>query len=158
MRQRVIALALALPLLAGCNEKTQQQVQDTGKAVVAEVKENAGQAVEVTKAAAADAEVTAGVKSALMASKKMDTSALNVDTMDGKVHLRGYVPNMEQRSLAEEIARNTVASGTEVVNELSVGVPVSGSPTPVDTGTALPSSSATPGTITDEVNESRTSP
>lgn len=153
MRNRVGAAAMAALLLGGCGENAKQQVQSTGKAVVSEVKKNAGEAVEMTKEAAADAEITAGVKSALIASKQMDTSALNVDTVDGKVYLRGYVPNLQQRSLAEEIAKNTVKESTVVSNELSVGVRVSGSPTPVATGTALPASSATPGTITDDANE-----
>lgn len=158
MRYRLfLSLAAALLMLAGCTEKTQQQVQDTGKAVVSDVKEGAGEAVEASKAALAGAEITASVKSALIASQKLDHSDLNVDTVDGAVHLRGYVPNMEQRTLAEEIAKNTVAPGTTVVNDLSVGPAPSGTPTPLATGTALPSSSATPGTITDEVNETPSS-
>jgi hypothetical protein len=129
------AAGLAVVAFLGCSDKTQQQVEDTSKAVVTNVKESAQEAVQVTKDAAAGAEVTAGVKSALLASDKMDTSAVNVDTVDGTVHLRGYVPSVDQKALAEEIARNTVAAGTSVVNELAVGVPAlpvvsSGTPSP----------------------------
>lgn len=145
MNLKIFVAGLALvTLLGGCSEKTQQQVEDTSKAVVTDVKEGASEAVEATKEAAAVAETTAAVKAALLASNKMDTKALNVDTVEGTVHLKGHVPTEEQRALAEEIAKSTVAEGTNVVNELVVGEPTAtpaaeGTPvageTPVATGT-----------------------
>ena len=151
MNLKMWAAGLAVVAFLGCSDKTQQQVEDTSKAVVTDVKENAQEAVQVTKDAAAGAEVTAGVKSALLASNKMDTSAVNVDTVNGTVHLRGYVPTVDQKTLAEEIAKNTVAAGTSVVNELAVGIPATATPA-VASGT--PSPGASPGTITDDVHES----
>jgi hypothetical protein len=136
-------LALAT-VLCGCSQQTQQQVENTGQAVVTDVKENAQQAVDVTKDAVADAELTASVKSALIASDKLDHSALNVDTSAKVVYLRGHVPTVDQKSLAEEIAKNTVSAGVTVQNELSVGAP----------GTAPSvSTTASPGTITDDAHE-----
>lgn len=155
MKIKMFAAGLAvLALMGGCSQQTQQQVEETGKAVVADVKENAAEAVQVTKDAAAGAELTASVKSALLASDKMDTASLNVDTVDKVVFLKGYVPTVEQRTLAEEIALNTVPIGVSVTNELNVG--------PAPLGTATPGSSATvsgtpnpaaPGTITDDAHD-----
>lgn len=149
MSVRNLMAALALLALLGCSQQTQQQVQNTTAAVATEVRENASQAVQVGQEAAAHVEVTASVKSALMASDKMDTSALNVDTVDGHVYLRGYVPTVDQRTLAQEIATNTVAKGTNVINELAVGVDVSPSPA----SSATPGPARTPGTITDDAHE-----
>ena len=145
LKFQVALLAALLLFSSGCTEQTQQQVQDTGKAVVEDVKENAQQAVEATKDAAADAEVTTSVKSALMASEKMDTTALNVDTIGKNVYLRGYVADVEQKTLAESIAKNTVAADFAVNNELLVGMPTD-SPSPEASATD-PSS---PGTIVDD--------
>lgn len=105
------SFALAI-LLVGCTQQAQQQIEDTGKAVVVDVQESrqlhpveldhgggpifegeqSAQAVKKSQEAVADAEITASVKSALLASKKMDTRALNVDTVKGTVFLRGAVP------------------------------------------------------------------
>ena len=113
----VLALALCTAL-SGCSAQTQQQVEETTKAVASDVKESAGQAMDATKAAAAEAEITTSVKSALMASDKVDTGALNVDTKGQTVYLRGAVKTGEEKALAEEIAKNTVADGITVTNEL----------------------------------------
>lgn len=156
MKIKMFAAGLAvLALMGGCSEKTQQQVEETGKAVVADVKENAAEAVQVTKEAAAGAELTASVKSALLASDKMDTTALNVDTVDKVVHLKGYVPTLEQRTLAEEIARNTVPTGVTVTNELNVGAAPDATGTPASSATVSGTPNpAAPGTITDDAHDS----
>lgn len=150
MKLKMFIAGIALVAVVGCSQQTQQQVEETGQAVVAEVKEGATEAVAATKDAAAVAEVTGSVKSALLASSKVETKDLNVDTVDGTVHLRGHVPSDEQRSLAEEIAKNTVSSGTTVVNELVVGEP---SATPAASGTPLvsgtPVATGTPGAVDD---------
>jgi hypothetical protein len=146
---RNLIATLAFVAVVGCSPATQQQVQNTTRAVATEVREGATQAVEVSKEAAAQAEVTVSVKGALLASDKVDTSALNVDTVNSAVYLRGYVPTLEQRTLAEEIANNTVADEIAVVNELAVGVDVTSSSTPLAGATPLP----TPGTLVDEAHE-----
>lgn len=136
-------LALALcTALSGCNAQTQQQVEDTTRSVASDVKENAGQAVDATKAAAAEAEITTSVKSALMASDKVDTAALNVDTEGQTVYLRGAVKTDDEKALAEEIAKNTVAQGVTVTNELAVspepGASVSPNPQSVSSPAMTP--------------------
>ncbi len=138
-------LALALcTALSGCTPQTQQQVEDTTRSVASDVKENAGQAMDATKEAAAQAEITTSVKSALMASDKVDTAALNVDTEGQSVYLRGAVKTDEEKTLAEEIAKNTVAEGVTVTNELVVSTSVGASPTPNSAMSSSPTPAMTP--------------
>lgn len=65
-----------------------------------------------------DAAVTARVKSALVASDRVDTSQLNVDTENRVVYLRGAVPDEAQKLEAEQIARDNGGTGITVRNEL----------------------------------------
>lgn len=124
------SFALAI-LLVGCTQQAQQQIEDTGKAVVVDVQEQSAQAVKKSQEAVADAEITASVKSALLASKKMDTRALNVDTVKGTVFLRGAVPTDQQKALAEQIAKSTVPTESDVVNQLAVGTEPAVTPSPL---------------------------
>ena len=102
----VPGLGLCLALAgAACGNTVQGVKQDT--ASVAE-----------KVAGAAD---TAGVKSALIADERVDTSNINVDTNTdtNTVVLKGSVPTAAQKQLAEQIARET-AKGYRVVNQLVV--------------------------------------
>ena len=154
MKFKTFAAALALAaLLVGCSQETQQQVEDTSKSVATDVKEGAKEAVETTKEVAADVDLTASVKTALMASDKIDSSALNVDTVDGTVFLKGSVPDDMQKTLAEEIAKNTVPENTMIKNELAVGAasdadatpsPDAEGATPAEGAVVDPNATATP--------------
>jgi osmotically-inducible protein OsmY len=64
---------------------------------------------------------TAGVKSALIADERIDTSNINVDTNTdtNTVVLKGSVPTAQQKQLAEQIARDK-AKGYRIVNQLAV--------------------------------------
>lgn len=136
MKFKTFAAALALAaLLVGCSQETQQQVEDTSQSVASDVKEGAKDAMETTKEVASDMDLTASVKTALMASDKIDSSALNVDTVDGTVFLKGSVPDDMQKTLAEEIAKNTAPENTMIKNELAVGAAADGDS---DTATATP--------------------
>ena len=97
-----LALTIAL---SGCANTIQGAKEDT---------ENA------TEAVAAGAE-TVDVKSALIADGRVDASKINVDTMkDTKtVVLKGSVPTAEQKTLAEQIARDN-AKGYTITNNLTV--------------------------------------
>jgi len=102
----VPGLGLCLALAgAACGNTVQGVKQDT--ASVAE-----------KVAGAAD---TAGVKSALIADERVDTSNINVDTNTdtNTVVLKGSVPTAAQKQLAEQIARDK-AKGYRVVNQLVV--------------------------------------
>jgi osmotically-inducible protein OsmY len=54
-----------------------------------------------------DVALTAKVKTSLSLNKRVPTGAINVDSNDGVVTLRGDVPNEETRLLVEGIAKDT---------------------------------------------------
>ena len=66
-----------------------------------------------------DASITTAVKSKLVADKVSNLTRVNVDTDNGTVYLNGTVESAEQRTRAEQIARE--AKGVRsVVNNLQV--------------------------------------
>ena len=101
-----LAAVIAIgPFVAACGNTMQGAKQDTA---------NAADKV-------AGAAETVDVKSALIADKRVETANLNVDT-DSKTNtvvLKGSVPTAEQRTIAEQIAREQ-AKGYKVVNQLTV--------------------------------------
>lgn len=110
IKSNITALNLAVLLAAGtlavgCGQTVQGAKQDT-----ANIAEKVAGAAE-----------TVDVKSALIADKRVDTSDVNVDTntSTNTVVLKGSVPTSEQRSIAEQIAREQ-AKGYRIVNQLSV--------------------------------------
>ena len=143
LRIKVLSfIALTVLFATGCSQQTQQQAENAAQSMAADAEKNVKIAVEKTEEVTANAELTASVKSALMASKQIDTSNLNVDSQDGTIYLRGFVLDEEQKTLATEIAKNTASEGAVVVNELSIGNPTA---TP-DAATATPDTASTPET------------
>lgn len=67
-----------------------------------------------------DAAITAKVKSALLAEKGVNGTAINVETMQGQVILTGRVPDQTQVERATQIA-SRVEGVKEVDNKLTVG-------------------------------------
>jgi osmotically-inducible protein OsmY len=110
------AVTTALFAIAGC---THQQKVEAGNASQ-RAENQLKQATAEAKKGLTDGAITFRVKSALMASSKLDTSSLNVDTKDRVSHLRGAVPTADQKALAERIAKDTVGPDVRVVNELAV--------------------------------------
>lgn len=74
---------------------------------------SAGQAVD-------DATVTAKVKAALMAESGVDGTKINVDTMNGRVTLKGEVPDKTMIDKAVQVAKG-VEGVKDVDNQLSAG-------------------------------------
>ena len=91
-------LLVAAPLIAGC----------AGNQTHA----STGQQVD-------DATITAKVKSQLLADPQVSGLQVNVETFKGQVQLSGYVNSSDERSKAEQIARN-VAGVRTVANDLIV--------------------------------------
>ena len=69
----LVAGVALIAILGGCSPQTQQQVEETSKAVAADVKQGATEAVDATKEAAADAKEVAADKAeaAVEATRKM---------------------------------------------------------------------------------------
>lgn len=145
MNMKNFAAGMALvALLGGCSAQTQQQVEDTSKAVAADVEKKVEEGVDATKEAAAAAETTTKVKAALVASSNIDSTGINVDTVGTTVSLKGSVPSEEMKATAEEIAKNTAPAGATIQNELTVGAIATGTPAADAAGTATPESALTP--------------
>lgn len=93
-----VCLLVAMPLVAGCaGNRTQAST---------------GQHVD-------DAAITAKVKSQLLADPNVSGLQVNVQTFKGQVQLSGYVNSTDERSKAEQIARD-VAGVRNVSNDLIV--------------------------------------
>ena len=99
------ACILAAALAGGCANTVKGAQKDTEKAV----EKTAGVAN------------TVDVKSALIADGRVDASNINVDTETNTktVVLKGSVPTAEQKTIAEQIARDK-AKGYTVQNRLTV--------------------------------------
>lgn len=91
-----LCLLVAAPLVTSC----------------ATPERTAGQTVD-------DATITAKVKSQLLADADVSALNVNVTTYKGQVQLSGYVDNPNQRSKAEQIAKN-VNGVRSVSNDLIV--------------------------------------
>ena len=118
MRWTIISLAAALAL-AGCSR---QQTAEAGSQAD-RAKNQAQKALGNARVELQNGTVTARVKTAMMASTRLDTSNVNVDTNNGVVYLKGSVPAADQKNLAMQIAKDTVGSGTKVVSQLQVAKP-----------------------------------
>lgn len=93
-----VCLMAAVPLFTGCASTDTQR--------------STGQTVD-------DAAITAKVKSQLLADPDVSGLQVNVQTNKGQVQLSGYVNTPEERSKAEQIARQ-VAGVKKVDNDLIV--------------------------------------
>lgn len=101
------AFGLCLLLLTGCESMT-------GK--------TAGQTID-------DASITASVQKRLTSDKLSNFARINVDTDHQVVTLKGTVRSIEEKSRAEDLARE-VHGVTKVNNNLSVQSITMGSPNP----------------------------
>jgi len=116
MRYAAAALAFVALALFGCNKQEQADAKDKAEHVGKQVE----QAAKTAGSKIEEGGVTLKVKSAMSLSNKLNTSGINVDTIDKVVHLRGTVTDENQRALAERIAKDTVGKDIQVVNELQI--------------------------------------
>lgn len=54
-----------------------------------------------------DATITAAVKAKFVENNQVDAASIKVETLNGEVLLSGFAKNMNEKSSAETIARNT---------------------------------------------------
>jgi osmotically-inducible protein OsmY len=121
VRLQSLALVLAIGAAAACENTAAGIKQDAKVAAESEAAAKAKDTAAKTGAAVGAAFETAEIKTALMADKSIDASAVNVDTYaDTKtVVLRGSVPTATQRDQVERIAV-AKAPGYRVENKLAV--------------------------------------
>lgn len=125
--------------LTGCSNTAEGAAEDSKNAAATVEKgaERAGAAVEkaavgaekAVEGAAQDAagalNITPKVKEAILADSELNNTAntIDVDSADGKVHLKGEVMSNEMKKKAEEIAKKVISDNgkTDMVsNELVV--------------------------------------
>ena len=120
MRVIILAGLCALGIgLSGCSK--QQEMEASSQAQRA--KQKFQQATADAGKKLTDAGITAKVKTAMVASSKLNTSGINVDTANKVVTLNGAVADQNQKQLAERIAKDTVGPDVQVVNKLQVQPP-----------------------------------
>jgi osmotically-inducible protein OsmY len=112
----VLAAALALP---GCTERQEAEANSAARDAGNKVEQLAERAKEGLK----DGSVTTRVKSALVASGKLDASRIDVDTKGKTVTLKGVVKDQAQKATAERIANDIVDAETKVMSQLTVEPP-----------------------------------
>ena len=92
-----------------------ERAREAGAQVGGVIAEGANQAERV----AADAALTAKIKSKMLLDDKIDAAAINVDTANRVVRLTGIVGSPEQRERAVQLARETEGV-EEVVDQLAI--------------------------------------
>lgn len=120
MKNQLMILLTAATLAVGCSQaerndmanKADQGVQQAGQTAKKEMKK-AGEAMD-------EGMSSTRIKSALLASKKLDASNINVDTAQKTVYLRGSVKTAEQKKLANDLTNNMMDSDQKLVNELKI--------------------------------------
>ena len=138
MNQRWTLMCLVATLTAvgmsGCTPQAQEKYNEagvsasdaakkTGDAIATDAsatgKVISEKAKEAGKALDADG-VSAKVKGAFATAKSIDSSHIEVDTVDKTVTLKGSVPTAEQKKLAEDTAKTQVGAEYTVVDNLTV--------------------------------------
>jgi len=137
----VLAGALAALSLAACDRADQSKLESDAKKawngtkqaarkagaeikretkeVVAQANETLKDVGETTGQVVEDATLTAKVKAALHAEKDVKSRAIDVETFQGKVVLKGAVPDRRQAELAAQVARS-IEGVKSVENRLTV--------------------------------------
>ena len=112
-----IAVASLALVAAGCNPAQQQQANRTGTVI----QEKGREAINKAATATQNAALAGKVKAAMNLRQGLNTKRIDIsaDANTGAVTLEGSVPNMQQRKVAEEAARNTDGVHS-VSNQLAV--------------------------------------
>jgi osmotically-inducible protein OsmY len=117
-----IAQRLVIPVvvagtavLAACTREQQSDAAQAGR----DLGQAATQATAAAAAKAKDAAITAAVNGALVADTSLSALRIDVDTVGGRVTLRGTAPDAAARDRAAQLARN-VDGVLTVDNQLQV--------------------------------------
>lgn len=125
----VVLAAIAVPVFGtGCERQGDPPVEPRARAPIAGAGPQTGApgtqgTADSSRAEGtlhqADAAITARVKTALMADEQVKGMAIDVDTKDAKVTLKGALDHEDQVARAVEVAQ-AIEGVREVVNRLSV--------------------------------------
>lgn len=109
MKNSLMILLAAAALAAGCSQAERKDLAREADQGL----HKAGQALD-------EGVSTTRIKSALLASQKIDASHINVDTEQKTVFLRGSVKSAEQKKLAHELTNTMIEPGQKLVDELKI--------------------------------------
>lgn len=133
----LLSLLGSVALLSACDRNEQARVERTGESAVAGAERGAERAGGAIKEAGRDASqavgnaadavanksrdvaITTAVNARLAGDDRLSALKINVDTVEGKVVLRGAAPDTASRTRATELAR-AVDGVADVSNELTV--------------------------------------
>ena len=99
---------MSAPTKSALRSDAKKLAEDSGTAArnaARSVEQGAKQAADTARQIAGDAAIAARVKTALLAAKNVKSADVSVDAFQGKVILRGTVPDAEQIALAAQVAR-----------------------------------------------------
>jgi hyperosmotically inducible periplasmic protein len=120
----LLVLAPVALTLAGCDDpqvKTGAAKVAIGAKVAADgAKDIAVKGAEKASEAATQTAMTTRIHAALRNAHGLDDSDINVDTVKKEIYLEGAVPSQEQRTKAEEIAREVAGSDYKIINKLTL--------------------------------------
>lgn len=122
-----LATLASLALLGACNRADDNRtVGQQVDSAVSQVEQKAAEAQDATAEAAdkvgdtaKDMGITAAVNAELARDEKLSALRINVDTVDGRVTLRGTAPDSVARDRATTLA-NSVSGVVAVDNQLTV--------------------------------------
>lgn len=109
MKNSLMILFTAAVLAAGCSQAERNDMAKEADQGM----HKAGQAVD-------EGVSSTRIKSALMASQKIDASHINVDTEQKTVFLRGSVKSEEQKKMAHDLTNTMIEPGQKLVDELKI--------------------------------------
>jgi hyperosmotically inducible periplasmic protein len=119
-------LSLAALAMAACDREAQDAVKQAGTEIKREAKEAGAEAKhalrevgETTGQVLEDSAITAKVKAALHADKDVKSRDIDVETFQGKVVIKGIVPDRAQADLAAKVVAS-VEGVKAVENRLTV--------------------------------------
>jgi osmotically-inducible protein OsmY len=116
----VLSLALAGLALAGCSQRTINSAQKDTEHNVAVVNKKADELAKQAKPELNKLDLGARVTAAIAANENLRGTAIRVDASPNGVTLRGSVKTAAQKTLADQVARNTLGPGKTVTDELQV--------------------------------------
>jgi hyperosmotically inducible protein len=114
----VAVAACAFVALAACSPADREEVRDRASQTSQSVSNEVRNAAADARSVAADASLTARVKSVLLADAQVKGTAIDVDTREGTVILTGKVDSMSTKLRAEELAQG-VEGVKSVRNQLT---------------------------------------
>ncbi|HEY3999376.1 MAG TPA: BON domain-containing protein [Candidatus Xenobia bacterium] len=113
--QSLVGLAV-VGLLAGCSGTTRQKADQTTQSVKSETRQVGQRASQDL----AEGTQTLRVKTALAASKALSGATIHVTSEPHRVILKGSVLTENQKTVAGQLAKDTVGAGVTIVNDLAL--------------------------------------